>query len=111
MGRAGSPHDGAPSEVQPMQLWVAGEQNGVTPPQSTSLTQPTQAPPPAAVSQRGTAAPHREVSTGVHAAQTPSGRQSGVPGPHSAPDRQPRQVEVAASQMGLLTGQAEVAPG
>jgi hypothetical protein len=93
-----------------MHLRVAGEQNGVTPPQSASPRQPTQVPPPAAVSQRGAEAEHREVSVGVQAAQTPFGRQSGAPVPQSAFEAQPRQVEVVASQTGLLPMHDVLAP-
>jgi hypothetical protein len=107
---AGSEHEGAPSDVQAMQVCIAGEQKGVTPPQSASPRQPTQLPPPAAVSQRGAEVGQREVSAVVQAAHTPFGRQIGASVPHSATDEQPRQVDVVASQTGLLPMHAELAP-
>lgn len=85
-----------------MQVCVAGEQNGVTPPQSPSPRHPAQVPPPVAVSQRGLSAEQRETSVGVQAAHKPSGRQIGVAAPQSELEAQPRQVELAESQMGLL---------
>jgi hypothetical protein len=77
---------------------------------SLSHAAPTQVPPPVAVSQTGAEVGQREVSVGVHAAQMPFGKQSGIAAPHSAFDVQPRQVNVAVSQTGLLPVQAEVAP-
>jgi len=93
-----------------MQVCVAGEQNGVTPPQSPSPRHPAQVPPPVAVSQRGLSAEQREVSAVVQAAQTPFGRQIGASAPHSAADEQPRQVDFVASQTDLLPVHAELAP-
>jgi hypothetical protein len=110
MGRDGSEQDGAPSEVQPMQACVVGEQKGVTPPQSPSPRQPTHVPPPAAVSHRGAEGGQREVSVGMHVAQTPLPRHSGAALPHSAPDAQPRHDDVAGSQTGVAPVHAEVAP-
>jgi hypothetical protein len=93
-----------------MQVCVAGEQKGVTPPQSASPRQPTQLPPPAAVSQRGAEVGQREVSAVVQAAQTLLGRQIGASARHSADDEQPRQDDVVASQTGLLPVHAGATP-
>jgi hypothetical protein len=101
---------------------VADAQTGVTPPQSASDRQPTQAPPPDEVLQRGAVGAQCVVLAGEQAAQAPVGRQTGAATPHSpsaaqgrqAPPEaqtgevprqstlpaQPRQAWVAPSQMG-----------
>jgi hypothetical protein len=108
--RVGSGQLGAPSDVQPTHACVAGEQNGVMPPQSASPRQPTQLPPPAAVSHSGTEAVQREVSVGVQVAHTPLARQRGAAVPHSALEPQPRHDDVERSQMGVAPVHAAVAP-
>jgi hypothetical protein len=99
-GRSGFGQLGAPSAWQATQVRLDGEQSGVTPPQSAPVRQPTHAPIPEEVSQRGIVAGQWEVSLVVQAAQAPLGRQIGVAAPQSALLPQARQVCVPRSQTG-----------
>jgi hypothetical protein len=55
-GRSGLGQPGAPSPLQATQVWLAGEQKGVMPPQSAPSRQPTQTPAPEETSHFGFAA-------------------------------------------------------
>jgi hypothetical protein len=101
-GRSGSGQLGAPSPVQAMQVWVALEQTGVTPPQWVSSRHETHAPMPDETSQRGAEAGQWLTSVAVQAAQAPVGRQMGVEAPHSASDMQARHARAVPSHTGLV---------
>jgi hypothetical protein len=100
-GRSGFGQLGAPSPLQATQLWLAGEQSGVMPPQSAPVRQPTHTPTPDERSHFGVAAAQWLVSVAVQAAQAPVGRQIGADGLQSALLPQARQVWLPRSQTGV----------